>query len=59
MRGLRGLLAFDPFLPPETRTAIAAADPKVREQLVALGLTECEAAILLGETWAPAEADHD
>jgi hypothetical protein len=45
---MRELLVADPFLPIETRDAIARNDPGAREQLVELGINACEAAELLG-----------
>ena len=47
MPSLRELLAVDPFLPPETREAIARGED-ARPQLVELGLNPCEATELLG-----------
>ena len=47
MPSLRELLVVDPFLPPETRAAIARGED-ARDQLVELGLNRCEAAELLG-----------
>ena len=47
MPSLRELLVVDPFLPVETRLAIARGED-ARSQLVELGLNHCEAAELLG-----------
>jgi hypothetical protein len=46
---MRVLLQKDPFLPRETRVAIAERHESSRDQLVELGLDECEAAELLDE----------
>lgn len=49
MPSLRNLLSSDPFLPPETREAIARGDDAAAGRgLVALGVNACEAAELLG-----------
>ena len=60
MPSLRRLLAVDPFLPPETREAIARGED-AREQLVALGVNHCEAAELLGDddAWGLREIGQD
>jgi hypothetical protein len=49
MLSMRALLEKDPFLPRETRLAIAEGHESSRDQLVELGLDECEAAELLDE----------
>jgi hypothetical protein len=46
---MRVLLQKDPFLPREIRLAIAERRQSSRDQLVELGLDECEAAELLDE----------
>jgi len=43
------LLEVDPWIPAETRRAIARRDADARRRLVDLGVNECEAAELLGE----------
>jgi hypothetical protein len=50
-RGLRVrlLLEVDPWIPAETRRAIARRDSDAHKRLVDLGLNECEAAELLDE----------
>jgi hypothetical protein len=44
---MRTLLSSDPFLPPEARAAVADSRHDARDQLLALGVNECEAAELL------------
>jgi len=46
---VRLLLEVDPWIPAETRRAIARRDADARRRLVDLGVNECEAAELLGE----------
>ena len=50
---MRALLAADPFLPRETQAAIANREASARDELLALGVNECEARELLDE--APAD----
>jgi ABC-type amino acid transport system permease subunit len=50
---MRSLLSADTFIPEAVRAGIAAGDPGSATQLMALGLTECEAAELLDD---PCEA---
>ena len=49
---MRALLAADPFLPHETRQAIAQRERLAHAQLVSLGANPCEAAELLDEPCA-------
>jgi hypothetical protein len=49
MFSMRTLLSFDPFLPHETREAVGAGRHDAREQLVRLGVNDCEAAELLDD----------
>ena len=49
MLSIRVLLQRDPFVPRETQTAIAERHASSRDQLVELGVDECEAAELLDE----------
>jgi hypothetical protein len=49
MLSMRVLLQTDPFLPREIRAAIAERHASSRDQLVELGVDECEAAELLDE----------
>ncbi|MBV9946820.1 MAG: hypothetical protein JOZ69_08235 [Myxococcales bacterium] len=44
---MRTLLSSDPFLPPEARDAVAELRDDAREQLVRLGVNDCEAFELL------------
>jgi hypothetical protein len=52
---MRTLLAADPNLPVETRTAIANGDRDSVGRLVELGLDECEAAELLDKPFSAFE----
>jgi len=46
---MRTLLATDTLIPEAVRAGIASGDPQSARHLVALGVSECEAAELLDE----------
>src|SRR5260370_38862797 len=49
MFSMRTLLAFDPFLPHDVREAVIGAHDDARDQLVRLGVNDCEAGELLDD----------
>lgn len=58
MFSMRTLLAIDPFLSAETREAIGLGHETARDQLLLLGLSQCEAAELLDEVRSDCRGFH-
>ena len=57
MLSMRALLQASPSLPVETRKRIADGSREAHEDLVGLGLSDCEAAELLDRPCAPVARD--